>query len=286
MDEDRYGQAEYWNGEVGQRWARNRAVLDCVFAPLTDALFDAVALRPSATVLDIGCGSGDTTLRAASMIGAWGRVVGVDISAPLLAAARARPNPRGAPIAWLEADAETYSFAPTSFNAAISRFGSMFFADTRAAFANIRTALKPGARLTLRCWQPLADTPWVSVPREAILPLVPPPEPPQPGVPGPFRFADPAVPERALREAGFREITCRPVRRPVVLGRAADGTPEGAAEAAAHVACNLGPTSHLLREVDPALRARAHAAVVGALLPHAADGAVRLEAACWLITAG
>ena len=285
MREDHHWQAAYWNGEVGQRWARNQAVLDAVFAPLTEALFEAAALPANGTILDIGCGAGDTTLRAAASLGRGGRVVGADISSPLLAVARDRPVPEGVTIDWVEADAETHPFARGGFDAALSRFGTMFFADTRAAFANIRAALRPGAPFTLLCWQPLAENAWVSVPRAAILPLVPPPEPPPPDAAGPFRFADPAVPERFLREAGFATVSCAPVRRPVILGRAADGTREGAAVAAARVACDLGPPSHLLRDVEPALRARAQDAVAEALLPHAADGAVRLEAACWLIMA-
>ncbi|AWN34540.1 class I SAM-dependent methyltransferase [Methylobacterium radiodurans] len=273
-------QAAYWNGEVGQRWARNQAVLDAVFSPLTDALFEAAGLRAGTSVLDIGCGAGETTLRAAAAVGPEGAVAGADVSAPLLAAARERPMPAGAaPVAWVEADVETYPFPPASLDAALSRFGTMFFADTQAAFANIRAALKPGGQLTLLCWQAMAANPWVSVPRAAILPLVPAPgPPPPPDQPGPFRFADGAALEARLRAAGFRDIVRTGLRVPVTLGRDP--------ETAARVACELGPPSHLLREAEPELRARALASVAEALRPHATDGGVQLEAACWLVAAG
>ncbi|MFC6773860.1 class I SAM-dependent methyltransferase [Methylobacterium gregans] len=89
-----------------------------------------------------------------------GSVTGADVSAPLLAAARARPVPAGAaPVAWIEADVETHPFLPATFDAALSRFGTMFFADTQAAFANIRAALKPAGQLTLLCWQAMAANP-------------------------------------------------------------------------------------------------------------------------------
>ncbi len=277
---DGISQAAYWNGEVGQRWARNQAVLDTVFAPLTDALFEAAGLRSDAEVLDIGCGSGETALRASATVGPGGSVTGADVSAPLLAAARARPVPAGAaPVAWIEADVETHPFLPATFDAALSRFGTMFFADTQAAFANIRAALKPAGQLTLLCWQAMAANPWVSVPRAAILPLVPDPGPaPPPDQPGPFRFADGAALDARLRAAGFRDIVRTDLRLPVMLG------PDP--NSAARVACELGPPSHLLREADPDLRARALATVATALRPYAAADGVRLEAACWLVAAG
>lgn len=279
-------QAEYWNGEVGTRWARNQAVLDAVFAPLTEALFERAGLNPGAAVLDIGCGSGATTLEAARRIGAAGQVTGADISAPLLAVARGRVGneaPGAAPITFVEADVEQANLG--SFDAALSRFGVMFFPDSRRAFANIRRMLRPGGRLTFLCWRALPENLWVQVPREAVLPLLPEaPPPPAPDTPGPFRFADADALGALLRSVGFGAVTCEALDRDVVLGRGE--TDAEAAKTAAHVALNLGPSSHLVREAEPDLRARAEAAVTEALRRHASGGAVRLRAACWLVQAG
>lgn len=279
-------QAEYWNGEVGTRWARNQAVLDAVFAPLTEALFAGAELNPGATVLDIGCGSGATTLEAARRVGAAGRVTGADISAPLLAVARDRLGgeaPGGAPVTFVEADVEQADLG--LFDAALSRFGVMFFPDSPRAFANIRRMLRPGGRLTFLCWRALPENLWVQVPREAVMPLLPEmPPPPTPDTPGPFRFADADALGALLRGAGFGAVTCEALDRDVVLGRG--DTDAAAAAAAAHVALNLGPTSHLVREAEPDLRTRAEAAVTQALHRYAANGTVRLRAACWLVQAG
>ena len=278
-------QAEYWNGEVGARWARNQAVLDAVFAPLTEALFERAALSPGATVLDIGCGSGATTLEAAHRVGAAGRVTGADISAPLLAVARSRIGgeaPGAAPVTFVEADVEQADLG--TFDAALSRFGVMFFPDSRRAFANIRRMLRPGGRLTFLCWRSLPENLWVQVPREAVMPLLPEVPPPAPDTPGPFRFADADGLGALLKNAGFETVSCTALDRDVVLGRGE--TDAEAAAAAAHVALNLGPTSHLVREAEPDLRARAEAAVTEALRGHAAAGVVRLRAACWLVQAG
>jgi SAM-dependent methyltransferase len=279
-------QTEYWNGEVGARWARNQAVLDAVFAPLTEALFARADLKAGDAVLDIGCGSGATTLEAARRVGPGGAVTGADISAPLLAVARSRlagEAAGAAPVDFVEADVERTDLG--RFRQAVSRFGVMFFPDSVHAFGNVRRMLKPGGRLTFLCWRTLPENLWVSVPRAAVLPLlaeVPPPPPPD--TPGPFRFADADALAALLRGAGFETVTCEALDRDVVLGRA--DTDAEAAAAAAHVALNLGPTSHLVREAEPALRSQAESAVTEALHRHVEAGSVRLRAACWLVQAG
>ncbi|WP_457106188.1 class I SAM-dependent methyltransferase [Methylobacterium sp. P5_C11] len=279
-------QTEYWNGEVGTRWARNQAVLDTMFVPLTEALFARLPLRHGASVLDIGCGAGATTLEAARRVGAGGRVTGADISAPLLAVGRDRAAaeaPGAAPVQFIEADVETADLG--RFDQVLSRFGVMFFPDSARAFANVRRMLTPGGRLTFLCWRTLPENLWVSVPREAVLPLLAEiPPPPQPDTPGPFRFADAGPMVALLRGAGFADVTCDAVDRDIVLGQ---GETDAAAIAAAtHVSLNLGPSSHLVREAAPDLRSRAEAAVSEALRRHAQDGSVRLRAACWLVQAG
>lgn len=278
-------QAEYWNGEVGTRWARNQAVLDAMFVPLTEALFAPLALPAGASVLDIGCGAGATTLEVARRVGPAGRVTGADISAPLLAVARDRAAaeaPGAAPIRFIEADVETADLGRV--DQILSRFGVMFFQDSARAFANVRRMLEPGGRLTFLCWRTLPENLWVSVPRDAVLPLLAEiPPPPQPDTPGPFRFADSGPLVALLHGAGFESVTCDAVDRDIVLGRGA--TDAAAAEAATHVSLNLGPNSHLVREAAPDLRARAEAAVSEVLRRQAEGGTVRLRAACWLVQA-
>jgi SAM-dependent methyltransferase len=279
-------QAEYWNGEVGTRWARNQAVLDTMFVPLTAALFERVPKQDGASALDVGCGAGATTLEAARRIGPGGAVTGADISAPLLAVARDRAAaeaPGGAPIRFVEADVETADLG--QFDQILSRFGVMFFPDSVRAFANLRRMLRPGGRLTFLCWRTLPENLWVRVPRDAVLPLLPEiPAPPQPDTPGPFRFADADPLVALLRGVGFETVACDAVDRDILLGT---GETDAAATAmATRVSLDLGPNSHLVREAAPDLRARAEAAVTETLRRHARDNSVRLRAACWLVQAG
>ena len=272
-------QSDYWNGEVGQRWAAYHEALDTAFAPFTEALFDRAALAPGARVLDIGCGAGDTALIAARQVGSGGHVTAADLSEPLLAVGReraAQEAPGAAAIEWLRADAQDHAFG-TRFDHALSRFGVMFFEDSAAAFANIRRSLAPGGRLTFLCWRNMAENDWVMVPRAVVLPLLPEVEPPQPGAPGPFRFAAPDSALPILEAAGFRAIECQPVNRAMQLG----DTPE----AAASFAATRGPIARLLRERDPALQEAALKSITGLFTDRFGSGPVSLGAACWLITA-
>ena len=281
-------QIAYWNGEVGQRWARNQRALDAAFAPLPAALIDRAALRVGARILDVGCGAGETALIATNRIGPRGDIVACDVSAPLLDVARGRVEREaagGASIDWTEADAATHAFGAASFEHILSRFGVMFFADSEAAFAHLRYALVPGGRMTFLCWRSLDANPWVSVPRAAVLPLVPDYVPPPADGPGPFRFADRADLEKILRLAGFKDVVCEPVDRGLTLARSADGSAAAATAAATRFVLELGPVSRLVRDGDPRLKAEAFTAVREVLRGHVEMGAVTLGAACWLVSA-
>lgn len=272
-------QAEYWNGEAGQRWVREQAAFDRLFAPLTEALFAGLSVEPGQALLDIGCGAGTTTLIAARR---GARATGADISEPLLALARTRAAAEGLPVDWRVADVERDDLGG-GFEHALSRFGVMFFGDSAAAFARIRGALRPGGRLMFLCWQGLERNAWAAVPRAAVLPLVPEPPPPPPDAPGPFRFADPETLSALLVRAGFAAPDLAAVERPLLL--AAGATETEVLREAARIATDLGPASYLLRNSEPAVQDTARAAVAEALRPHLHEGRVHLGAACWLVTA-
>jgi ubiquinone/menaquinone biosynthesis C-methylase UbiE len=107
---------------------------------------DGARVGPRDRVLDIGCGTGQST-REAARAAVSGSAVGVDVSAPMLERARQLSVDQGlANIAFQQADAEVHCFPPTCFDLCISRFGTMFFADAVGAFTNIGRALRPAAR--------------------------------------------------------------------------------------------------------------------------------------------
>ena len=273
-------QVAYWNGDAGDKWARLQERLDALFAPISAAAVAAAAPRPGENVLDIGCGCGATVLALAEAVGPLGRVMGVDISAPMLAVAGERIARAGvAQAAVLEADAATEPFAPGSVDLAFSRFGVMFFDAPVEAFINIHRALKPGGRLVFACWRPFKGNPWFHAPYKAAAPHLPEQEKPDPEAPGPFAFAEPDRVTRILGLAGFSDVRVEAFDAPLTLGRT------GEAEEAMRFIVQVGPVSRALATGTEAQRAAAERAVTAAL--QSADGpeGIRLGAQCWFASA-
>jgi len=122
-------QASLWNGTAGNAWVDMQALLDGVFKPFAHMLAEGISAESGGRVLDVGCGTGATTLAVARVLGTKGHCTGVDISEPMIAVARARAEREGASAEFISADAQTHAFEPSSFDRIISRFGVMFFDD-------------------------------------------------------------------------------------------------------------------------------------------------------------
>jgi len=267
-------QIEAWNGPMGAQWAANEARTERTLRPVMEALLRVAAPATGESVLDIGCGCGGSTLAFARAVGPGGRVIGADVSAPMIEVARATAVP---PAEFVLADAAAYDFAPASVDLLASRFGVMFFGDPDAAFAHLRRAMKPGGRVAFACWRPLAENPWVHVPLAAIAGLVPPLPRPGPEDPGPFAFGNPARVERILASGGFGHVGFEKFDFDMRF----KGDPATAASAVALV----GPASRALRDQPDEVRAAAIGAIATAITPHAVEGEIRLGGAVWLVTA-
>lgn len=270
-------QITYWNARAGETWAALQDKLDRQIECLGLTAMAALDPRPGERLLDIGCGCGQTSLELAERVGEDGAVTAVDISAPMLAVAKARAAEAGArQITFIEADAQTYPFAPRKLDAAFSRFGVMFFEDPTAAFHNIASGLVPGGRLAFVCWRALAENPWMTTPFAAALPLLPQaPEPPTPNAPGPFAFADPDRVRGILQTAGFGEIEITPHDQ--LIGG-------NDLETSVGVSLQVGPLGAILRE-QPHLKDVVTNAVREALRPHVTDRGVLQPSATWIVTA-
>lgn len=269
------GQVAYWNDAAGRTWASLQDSIDRQIRPLGLAAMDRLDPRAGETLLDVGCGCGDTSLELARRVGPEGEVLGLDISGPMLEVGRRRAAEAGAEgLEFRQADAQTAAL-PGGRDAVFSRFGVMFFSDPAAAFANLRRSLRPGGRLAFVCWRPLAENLWMRLPAEAAAGLVPAAPPPEPGAPGPFAFADPDRVRGILAEAGFSGIDITP-HDEAIGGHDLEGTVE--------MSFRVGPLGAILRErpdLAPVLRDRVREAVS----PWMRGEAVYMPSATWMVTA-
>lgn len=271
-------QIAYWNGPAGQRWADRQQAQDVLLGPVADLLIDRAKPKPGERVIDIGCGSGVTTIAFAQKVAPSGHAFGVDISGPMLARARTSA-PKDLPIDFALADATVYPFDPASFDLLASRFGVMFFADPVASFANMRKALRPSGRLAFACWREPRENPWMMVPLQAVYKHVPKLPPLGPEDPGPFAFASEERVQRILSGAGFAGITMEPcnLSLDIAIGRGLDAAVQSALE--------IGPTSRALEGQPAELRAAATNSIREVLAPLVRGEAVPLPGSIWIVTA-
>jgi SAM-dependent methyltransferase len=259
-------------------YVREADRLEAINGPFGEVMLDAAGLQPGERVLDVGCGQGTTTLRAAQGVAPDGTAVGVDISAPLVALARQRAAAAGVGnVAFIHADAQAHPFQEHGFDAVISRFGTMFFQDPEAAFANLCRAIRQGGRLAIVCPHDPRKTEWVAVAFAAAAPHVGIPDLGPPGAPGPFAFADGDRLRRVLQAGGFHVVTLQAVTRPIRMG-------DDAEDVTAFIT-SLPEARQLFAGKPQDKVAAAIDALRQALVPYAgADGVVMNETA-WLASA-
>ncbi|CAM5333164.1 class I SAM-dependent methyltransferase [Streptomyces griseomycini] len=270
-------QAQAWNGPEGAHWARNRDRWNAVNQGFNEPLLGAAGITGDHRILDFGCGSGQTT-RLAALRASRGHALGLDLSGPMLAEARALAEREGVVnVSFTQGDAQVHPFETGTFDAAISRYGAMFFADPVAAFGNIGRALRPGGRLAIVCPADAVLNDWVTA-MASLRGFLPVGDFGRVGSPGMFSLASPDRIRDVLTAAGFTGITITRVQ--------AYGTWGHGAEDAAEFLLGTGPGRHLMEEADTAARVRARRTLTEHLRNHeASDGTVRLRSTSWLVTA-
>jgi len=266
-------QIEFWNGDAGAMWTKRQERMDALLAPISEAALKACTAKRGDRVLDVGCGCGATSLQLAQR---GATVVGVDVSKPMLGRAKERAETAHASATFVLGDAAVTHFERV-YDQVFSRFGVMFFDDPTAAFANIRTGVRPGGKLCFVCWQSPQLNAWISAPFGVARAMLPPQPTVDPRAPGPFAFADPDYVRDILGGAGFQGIRIDPLTTMLTLGRDVDSALE--------MVCEVGPLSRLLAEIDPALRAQIVAAVRQPLQAALSPAGVTLGAACWIVHA-
>ena len=266
---------DMWNNQSGAGWVTGQERMDRQLEPIGRLAIDALVPATGERLLDIGCGTGATTLALADAVGRSGTALGLDISAPMLALARSRASDRSN-VQFMQADAQTYGFEPASFDGVFSRFGVMFFDDPVGAFANIRRALKPKGRLAFVCWQSLDKNRWMGEWAAFVADLIPPPPPPPPDAPGPFAFGDPARVRSILEGAGWRDVKLTAHNLTVAFAQTVDEVLAGVQE--------VGPLVNALREAKADMRAAVLARIETEARTRLASGGLTAPAAVWVVT--
>lgn len=235
----------------------------------------AAGVRLGDHVLDIGCGTGQST-RQAARAAVDGRALGIDVSAPMLERARQLSDGEGLRnVEYQQADAQTHPFPSAHFDLCISRFGTMFFADPVAAFANIGRALRPAARLVLLVWQAHDRNEWFTAVHQALTAGMATP-PPADDL-SPFALGDPATTQGVLTAAGFADVGFTEVHEPVYYGPDSD--------TAYDVVLGLRHAKDPLANLDAWTAERALRRLRTTVAAHETDDGVLFDSRAWIVTA-
>ena len=274
VDPSNAEQARAWDGDEGTFWTERADHFDRSIAEHHEPFLAAADIGSADDVLDVGCGTGQTT-RDAARAAAAGSALGVDLSSRMIDYARKRAAEEGVGnAAFVQADAQIRPFEPASFDVAISRTAAMFFGDLVAAFRNIGRALRPGGRLTLLTWQPLPENEWLRELSSAFaagrdLPA------PSADAPGPFALSDPERVRSVLGAAGFADVGLEASIHDMWFGTDVD-------DATTFI---LGVLGWMLQGLDDDGRARALEVLRDTLSAHESAAGVTFGSAAWTIRA-
>jgi SAM-dependent methyltransferase len=279
MSKENVEQFEFWQ-ELAPEWIASVDHSERVSAPFGASAMDRLSLRPGMRVLDVGCGSGSTTMELTRRVGVEGRVIGVDIAPAMIA--ESIKNAAAAQVgnvSYFTADAQVEPFDTATFDAIFSRFGVMFFANPKMAFTNLRRALRPDGVLAFACWENIFLNEWMFVPGSAVISVTGSlPPMPGPGEPGPFSLADRAQIESLLADAGFTSVE--------VTSQAETVTLRGEEiESLVNLTRRVGPVREALRTANAETAALITSAVRSAILDRAVDGVVQLTSAAFIVSA-
>ncbi|MDH3581569.1 MAG: methyltransferase domain-containing protein [Hyphomicrobiales bacterium] len=273
---------DFWNEILVPKFIAYKHVLVDGLTHHSEAVFPSLQVKEGDTVLDVGCGFGDTAIKLARRVGPEGRVVGLDCCEAFMDYGRKDVASEGLDnVTFVNGDALVHPFAP-EYDFVFSRFGTMFFSNPVAGLRNMRTALKPGGVVTHIVWRTQADNPWLSMAKDVVLRFLPPPgDDARSCGPGPFSMANEESVTKMMEIAGYEDIAFERVDAPVLVGRTV--------EDAINFQLALGPAGEVFREAGEeaeAKRAQIEAALAEAIdaQKKEADGIV-MDSSSWVISA-
>ncbi|MXN64107.1 methyltransferase domain-containing protein [Stappia sp. GBMRC 2046] len=271
-------QADYWSSSAGLKWIELEHALDTAMAGMLETMLDAAAIVAGERIVDVGCGTGASTIAAAAR-NAHGEVLGVDISKPLLERAEERARSADAGnVSFLLADAQSHRFADDAFDVLVSRVGMSFFSDPVSAFRNLGSALGDRGRMAFVSWAGVDRNPWFHIPKQAAERRLGPAPKADPRAPGPTAFQDIGYVTGLMSQAGLTGIHAQAVE--------VDLTPPGGTTGAARAASRVGPAARIMKahKGNEADAAAIEEAVRDAFVQFETNGGTRVPAVVNLFT--
>lgn len=272
---------DFWNEILVPKFVKYRHILVGGLTNHSAKIFPTLQVKEGDSVVDVGCGFGDTAIEFGKMVGENGKVLGIDCCDAFLEFGRKDAVKEGVQnVTFVEADVQVYPFQPT-FDFCFSRFGTQFFENPVAGLRSMRAALRPGGTMTMIVWRTIDDNPWLGMPKQVVADILPPPgDDARTCGPGPFSMADQDMVTKQLEIAGYTDISFERVDADLMVGNSL--------EDAVNFQLALGPAGEIYREAGD-LALEKHDEIVAALetelQKHATANGVFLDSSSWVVTA-
>ena len=272
---------DFWNEILLPKFVKYRHILVGGLTRHSELIFPNLEVSKGDKVVDVGCGFGDTALKFAEIVGPKGSVLGIDCCEGFLKYGREEAQAAGVTnLTFIEADVQSHPFEPVH-DFCFSRFGTQFFENPVAGLRAMRSALKPGGIMTMIVWRTIDDNPWLGMPKDVVLKILPPPgDDARTCGPGPFSMAGQEMVTKQLEIAGYDSIDFKRVDAPLMVGDTLDD--------AFNFQIALGPAGEVYREAgDLAIEKHAEieAALKAELKKHVTPEGVVLGSSSWVISA-